>query len=225
MITSLVKEIEKKYKIKCIKSILLPNTSDWCKIEFGTDRHSFLENRQEIEDLIASKNLSFYLDIAWHWEEIEYESCRLNNPTPTYTIFVGLGFGKNREYEISDTKDELYDISLFEFRNYWNKFEGPCMVEFSSWKRTNYGFYIDFFTKEHAEMFDEVNFLNRKLSWEKRYKEYRCHIFMTDKEELCYNIPLAEVLPEKLEVILTDEELFKLVKTGKLTLEEFKKLR
>jgi hypothetical protein len=210
----------------------------WCKIEFA-NRFDFLEHREEIESLIAA-GLGFELNNGWNWEHVEFEEKSFKNSTPSYNYFVSSTTRKSiYPLIVSDTKDPLYDISLFALAEIYNK-ENENSCKFNNYSRTTYGFTVDFFTKVSAERFAKVNIFNRSYSWEKTSNRdhktiYRYHLFMNDKKHLCICHELSSVVSTikritEVEVKnktlqLTDEELFAKIQLGEMTLEEFKELK
>lgn len=233
-----IRSIE-KFSIQSGMKIEVPSFTDgpiYCKIKFHTDRQRFLRDRKEIETLIEEAGLTYSIEIGWSWEHVNFENYSFNNPTPDYEIFVSTDSKrKSCNFDLSDTKDPLYDLSLFEIKRLYNT-EHNSKIEFSNYKRANYGFIIDFHTQVSATLFDSANMFNREYSWEKIKQEdsstvYRRHIYMDDKNLLGFRNTLASVLAPKKKTktriikqmtLLCDEEIFAKIQSGEMSLEEFK---
>lgn len=223
MMLDLINDIKSQFGNKI--TIECPNDCSWLRIEFGTDRHKFLSYGPILEGMIKSHEFGFKMDTGWKWEDVQFEGKVIHNPTTTYKYFI-TKLGSTNVIDISDTIDPIYDISLFELKDFFNKTD--C-VYFDNYSRTLTGFNIKFSAKAHALAFEKSSFLDilgRDTSWEKFKGDYVCNIYCYDKNDACAHVALSSIIPtvKKRKSKLSQEEMFAKIQSGEMSLEDFKKL-
>lgn len=163
------------------------NDATWVRIYFNSDRFILRDNIAKIESLLSVYNLKGELDTSWTWSDTYYDNLSFRNCNRTYALFIT---PSNTLYEpvtvdVSDTKDELYDVDLFAYRDAMNKNNRKC-PPFYSYTRTEYGYIINFYVKKEATVFYNQNPFNRLMGITQDVDRcgknvYYIHLYMNDK--------------------------------------------
>lgn len=172
--------------------------ADWIRIYFDSDRTILRDNINKIEALLKKYQLHGTLDTSWTWTDRYFQGIEFRNCDVTYALFItpSKELYKPVTINVSDTADELYDISLFSYQDAVIK-NGVNIPKITNFSRTDYGFQITFYTKKAVMEFYKQNPFRRVLDVTEvlldSKKIYYCDIYMDDK--IPNPVPIVKFTP------------------------------